>query len=163
MNIRTRWVVDFAARDIWPLLLESCSGPASIPIQLCFHLGLPRPIACSTWSTPDVGHVRQYALEGGTMEQEITEVLRERRLGFKTINAFDHAGEPMAFFAPIASMHDTFTLYPVSHKSTEVERTTNLELRWPFVWLWPSYYSGMKLIHDHELDQWVRVLGRSGK
>ena len=124
MQLRSEWVFDNEAGDIWPNFLHARMDETR---PLLFRFGIPKPVSCKVLEGhAAVGNTRQCTTDQGTIDQRILVLEENRLLRYRMIDSTVWCRDWVGF------LEDEFRLTPLGNGQTRVERTTTFEARGAF-------------------------------
>jgi hypothetical protein len=150
MNIRSSWIFDCSPEDLFPHFFLARMDE-SYPIA--FRLGIPKPLSCKVLEgVPQVGNTRQCTTDRGYIQQEIVELIQDRKLVYEMRKTNVWCRNWVSF------LQDTFLLEPIEGSKTCVSRVTEFKgvASIPVLSTLALWFS-LKQAHRYAAKNWRRL------
>jgi hypothetical protein len=150
MKIQSAWIFDCSPEDIFPHFFFARMDD-SYPIA--FRLGIPKPLSCKVLEgEPRVGNTRQCTTDRGYIQQEIVELIQDRKLVYEMRETNVWCRSWVSF------LQDTFLLEPIDDSRTRVRRVTEFKgvASIPVLSTLALWFS-LKQAHRYAAKNWRRL------
>ena len=150
VKIQSSWIFDCSPEDIFPHFFFARMDE-SYPVA--FRLGIPKPLSCKVLEgEPRVGNTRQCTTDRGYIQQEIVELIQDRKLVYEMRETDVWCRNWVSF------LQDTFLLEPIEGSRSRVRRVTEFRgvASIPVLSTLALWFS-LKQAHRYAAKNWRRL------
>ncbi len=154
MKIESSWVFDCRPEDVFPHFFFAQMDDS---YPMAFRLGIPKPLSCKVLEgAPRVGNTRQCTTDMGYIQQEITELVQDRKLVYEMRDTDVWCRKWVSF------LRDTFLLEPIAGGQTRVSRVTEFKgVKAIPVLSTLALWISLKQAHRYAAKNWRRLSAES--
>ena len=150
VRIQSSWTFDCSPEDIFPHFFFARMDET---YPIAFRLGIPKPLSCKVLEgEPQVGNTRQCTTDRGYIQQEIVELIQDRKLVYEMRETNVWCRNWVSF------LQDTFLLEPIDGNRTRVRRVTEFRgvASIPVLSTLALWFS-LKQAHRYAAKNWRRL------